>query len=460
MRVACLFLLFIPLHLFAQISWNVDSISNWRDQTLPSQVDHRKYNEVWGFVQNGREYGVIGSRAGTYIIDLFNPKAPRLASFIAGAYDDATNRDYHSYNGYLYMVCDQGPSTLQIADLSFLPDSAPIIYDSDALFSNCHNIFIDEYTGHLYACDVRKNDTVDLDLEIYDISSSPTPQLLSTFNEESIDAFHDIYVVRDTAWGNNGRSGLFIYDFTDMSQPVILSSVTEYPQQGYNHAGWATADKRYYYFSDETKNTDLKAVDCSDLSDPEVVFLFNSGVNDVGVVAHNLILKDSLLYVSYYHEGLQVFSIRDPLKPVKVGHYLSYNLFHQPDPDLPPQKDFNGYRGAWGVYPFLPSQHILLSDREKGLFVLKMDFTPDPLTEFKGLHPNPFKTELYLNYPSEDLIRLDLYDVNGKVIQRELQFTAVEDFSLINVRGDLQRGIYVLLVEAKSEKFSIKVCRQ
>ena len=451
------FLLLFYLAASGQVSLNVDSVARWYDNTLPSQVTHSKYNEVWGFVQDSKEYGVIGSKEGTYIIDLSNPFFPRKVQFIKGTYFSAVNRDYHDYNGYLYMVCDQGPSTLQIADLSYLPDSVHVIYDSDSLFSNCHNIFIDNATGHLYACDIRKSDTIDLDLEIYDIKTSAIPKLLLTFDDPQVDAFHDIYVVNDTAWGNNGRTGLFVYDFSNLTAPKIIGSLTNYPEQGYNHAGYATEDKSYYYFSDETKGMDLKAVDVRDLSDPSVVKLFNAGQNEDVTVAHNLLVKDTLLYVSYYHEGLQVYSIKDPASPVKAAYYQTYN--ETITKDSLPEKDYAGYRGAWGVYPFLPSGILLVSDREKGLFVFNLDFEHFEPSPFKTVYPNPFTDNVFLSYPAGDIVSIDLFDANGKLMESGLTFSSSRGLTLILPNINLSSGIYLMKIQARNESFILKLAK-
>ena len=46
----------------------------------------------------------------------------------------------------IYIVCDEGnSSTLQIIDISNLPNSVTTVYDSDSLFQKSHNIFIDTY---------------------------------------------------------------------------------------------------------------------------------------------------------------------------------------------------------------------------------------------------------------------------------------------------------------------------
>ena len=356
--------LILSFSMFSQVSWNVDSVYNWYDSSIPRDGRNRTYNEVWGFEINAREYAVIGSRQGAYIIDVTRVLDPKLVKFIPGAYNDATNRDYHDYNGYLYMVCDQGPSTLQIVDLHNLPYEAPVIYDSDSILVRCHNIFIDTATEHLYACSVFSNQDSLVDLQVFDISDGPIPKHILTYDNEQIDGFHDIFVKNDTAFGNNGRTGLFMYDFSDVDNPEIIGSILDYPDQGYNHAGYATEDGEYYYFSDETHGTDMKAVKVNDYSNARVIGTFNSGLNTEEIVVHNLLVRDNLLFVSYYHEGLQIFDLTDPRNPKKAGRYVTYT-----DEKDDGSKDYSGYSGAWGVYPYLPSGYILVSDREKGLFI-------------------------------------------------------------------------------------------
>ncbi len=60
------------------------------------------------------------------------------------------HREYKTYRDRLYAVTDEGPGTLQIIDLRQLPDSAPVLYDSNALFSRAHSIWIDTANARLY----------------------------------------------------------------------------------------------------------------------------------------------------------------------------------------------------------------------------------------------------------------------------------------------------------------------
>jgi len=450
----------------AQVSFNIDSVSIWRDANLEMDGRNRTYNEIWGFVRGDREYGVIGSRGGTYIVDITNVKNPELVKFVPGAYGDATNRDYKDFNGYLYMVCDQGPSTLQIADLHYLPDSIPLVYDSDALFTRCHNLFIDSLTAHLYACIVTVEDSGSkrLDLQIYDLSNSYIPELLLTYDDTTRDGFHDIYVRNDTAIGNNMHDGLFFYDFSDLSSPEVLKSIIDYPDKGLNHAGYASVDGKFYYFSDETKGTDLKVVDVDEYFYPEVVGVFNAGVDNSEIVAHNVLVRDSFLFVSYYHEGLQVYDISIPSEPKKIGHYQTYTNTVILNPDDPPVKDYGGFSGAWGVYPFLPSGYILVSDREKGMFILDVSKL-DGIRHFELLptgtvFPNPFLDYVDIVYPPDQIIKIEVFDVNGKIVESSTSFEEVSSITRLRFRQPLNAGMYILKVETQSGSITNKIVKE
>ena len=58
------------------------------------------------------------------------------------------------------------------------------------------------------------------------------------------------------------------------------------------------------------------------------------------------------------HEGVSIYDATYPANMVEVGHY-----------DTSPFTG-SGFNGAWGVYPFLPSGNLLVSDIEGGLYIL------------------------------------------------------------------------------------------
>ena len=331
---------------------NVNLLFNWNNLDLIQNSFGGAYNEVYGFVLDNHEYGIIGSTMGTHIIDVTNPSKSIEVSFIPGEYQGAgvIHRDFHTIDNYLYAVCDQGGSTLQIIDLSNLPDTAIVVYNSMELFTRAHNIFIDEQNYKLYSCStegVNLSGTC-----VFDIQNPEEPEYLYSIN---IDA-HDIYVENNIAY-INGSGGVWVYDCS--SSPEIIASLTEYPYQGGNHSGWKKNNT--YVFADENFGYDVKVCDISNINDIEVVSTFNSEVSDTSI-PHNLIIKDNFVYLSYYHDGLQIFDISSPYNPKKVGYYDTY---------LGSNGEF--FSGAWGVYPLLPSGNILVSDMQSGLYILEFN---------------------------------------------------------------------------------------
>ena len=127
-------------------------LGNWRSETPIPSSQFGEYNDVWGVVANGKEYGVIGSTLGVHFISLDEEDSPKEVAFVAGADQGPliAHRDFKSYQTYLYAVADEGLSTLQVIDFSGLPESVELVYDSNEFFSRAHNIFIDEENARLY----------------------------------------------------------------------------------------------------------------------------------------------------------------------------------------------------------------------------------------------------------------------------------------------------------------------
>lgn len=64
--------------------------------------------------------------------------------FIPGRYvsSQAITREYKTYRQYAYAVGDEGLSSLQIIDLSYLPDSVHLVNDLQNNFLEKHTIFL------------------------------------------------------------------------------------------------------------------------------------------------------------------------------------------------------------------------------------------------------------------------------------------------------------------------------
>lgn len=440
----------IPLASNAQ--QNVDLLYNWSDEEITgSSLYNNSYNEVWGVVVNNKEFAIMGSTEGTHIFDVTDPENTEEIFFIAGkdAGDHIIHRDYHDYNGYLYAVCDEGESSLQIIDISDLPNTIDVVYDSDELIIQSHNIFIDEQNKRMYSCGskllVEGNFTFN-HLDVFSLESPEAPEIISTFND--IPGTHDVYVLDNTVYMNAGSNGLHILDYNDPNNPTVIGSLEDYPDKGYNHSGWLTEDGQTYIFADEDWGYDLKVCDVSDLSDIEVVTTFSSEVNE-NSIPHNQIIKGNLLFVSYYHDGLQVYNIADPENPEKVAYYNTYL-----------EDDHESYRGAWGVYPFLPSGNILVSDMQYGLYVLRLvdDLDQDELTdENLSIHPNPFQDQITLNLPEgTKSYEFTLTDIKGnEVFNDQLSGST----NTVQLPASLSMGIYVVRISNDQYHFTQKLIK-
>lgn len=337
--------------------------STWIDDGLntdPANWVGNIYNDIWGITVNDREYAVMGSYEGTHFIDVTDPQNPIESQFVAAAVvaEEIVHRDFHDYAGYIYTVADEGQpnSTLQIIDITNLPYSVNVVYDSNDLFSITHNIFIDSVHARLYTCDGQS--------KILSLTDPTNPQLLYTFNEGYV---HDMYVRDNIGYLNMGNQGFMIVDFSADDSYTVLGTLTSYPDQGYNHSGWLSEDGKHYVLADETHGMRLKVLNVEDPTNITVVALIDDGLITPNSIAHNLIIKGDLAYVSYYYDGVQVFNIADPMNPVKVAEY-----------DTCSETNDGSYRGAWGVYPNLPSGNILVSDMQTGLYIISVN----PMVEF------------------------------------------------------------------------------
>ena len=430
------FFTFISLNIKAQFDSQL--LFHWNDSTIVgSQAYNNAYNEIWGININNSEIAIIGSTSGTHFFDVTNPQNSTEVAFLSAGYTGpgVIHRDYHDFNGYLYIVCDEGSSsTLQIVDITNLPNSINTVYDSNALFTKAHNIFIDTSTAKMYAC--ASNNAMD----VYSLHIPSSPTLIYSYN--SVGHVHDAYVRNDTAYLNCGNQGLRVMDFSMVNtfgdQPQQLATLISYPDAGYNHSGWLSDDGTIYAMQDENHGYDIKILDVSDLSNISVIATFNSGV-DSQSMAHNGIIKGDLLYVAYYHDGLRVFDISNPNNPIQVNSYDTYN-----------PNNHTSYRGAWGVYPYLNSGNILVSDMQSGLYVLDMSNSSTPIVNIinskHNIYPNPANDIFNLSGHNGDL--LEIYDFSGKKVMMESLKKNINSFSA----KDFKSGIY--LYEIKNNGIS------
>ncbi len=435
-----LFCLLLPVSVFGQDSKNIELLDRWSADTLLVNSLGMRYNDCWGFVVNGNEYAVAGSTEGTHFFQISSSNKLVPIDFVNGNFADASviHRDMKSYGNYLYSVCDEGLSSLQIIDVSFLPDSVSLVAEDQFNFTQVHNIFIDPTNALMYACLISPSSggtlLPQLPMQVYSLADPVNPSLIYT-GPADIPEVHDSYVRNNIAYLNCGFEGLRIYDFSNPSAPVFLQNMSIYQEQGYNHQGWLSPDGTKYVFGDETNGKKLKFCTVeNNLLTIDSYFGSNFLENSV---PHNIVLSNEFAYVAYYNEGLRIYDLRE-LPPKEVAHYETH----------PEDEGIFTMRGAWGIYPNLPSERILVSDRKNGLFLF--DFREELFVPTNShdliIFPNPMEQGSKIRFRVQDSdveeFEFKLVDMSGKVVYSG----SVSEQNYAEIDLILAFGVYVLCV--------------
>ena len=372
-------------------------------------------NDIWGFVdqRDDREYAILGLLNGTAVIDVTDPLNPQEVGTIPGF--NAQWRDIKVYQfrtdsgvwqAYAYVTADRpsSPQGLQIIDLSGLPTSISLAATYRG-FNRAHNIYISNVDyetgvplpglepfafilgsdnaggaahalslanalaplevmrpipGTQYAHDAASAVITDSRTSACRSGLNPPPgghnpcELLVDYNENTLD----------------------LWDVTDKAAPLLLSSTT-YANASYTHSGWVSEDTRFVFVQDELDeqtpglNTTLRVFDVADLTNPVLTAVWTGPERNID---HNGFVVGDKYYMSAYRRGLSVLDIASPGSPSEIAFFDTFPV---------PSTNTASFNGAWGVYPFLPSGTILVSNIEDGLFVLKEsgEVKPEPEPE-------------------------------------------------------------------------------
>ena len=354
--------------------------------------------DIWGFVDlnTEREYALLGVSNGLVVVDVTDPTSPFEVGMVPGAYSGwrdvkVTQRYDEELDGwqtYAYVSTEYG-GRLVVADLTELPNRVHLGRRSD---TSAHNVYVSNVD---YATGVpldegrnppllqvlgsaanggafRSFDTSD-PLNLVEVAASRRTGALAALRDDYSHDATSMLVSDDRVSAckadtetcevllDFNESEIEIWDFSDQGDPQLLSSTT-YENAEYVHSGWWTEDGRFLFVHDEIDetraglNTTVRVFDLADLSDPVLVKIWTGPTE---AIDHNGYVRGNRYYMSNYTRGLAVLDITDPGEPEELGFF-----------DTHPSSDDQYYGGAWGVYPFLPSGTLLVSDIQGGLFVL------------------------------------------------------------------------------------------
>ncbi|MBI5216122.1 MAG: choice-of-anchor B family protein [Ignavibacteriae bacterium] len=311
----------------------------------------------WGWTDtvSGKEYALLGSYSGTSIVEITDADNPVERDFVPGP--SSTWRELQTHSHYAYVVTEGGGG-VQIIDLSYLPDSVHLVQSFNYSqggknISSSHTNHIKDGYLYLNGCsNWPRGGAV-----IFNLADPENPTFEGEYSERY---YHDSFARNDTLFGAAiYDGGIDIVDVSNKSNPIFITRFN-YTGAG-THNCATTSDGRYLLTTDEIGTTakTLKIWDIQHL--PTVTKVAEYQGNPTAIV-HNVFVKDTLAYMSYYTAGLKILNIADPTHPVEVGGFDTY-----------PNSDIAAYTGAWSTYPFFPSGKIIIGDMETGLYIVDIN---------------------------------------------------------------------------------------
>ena len=354
-------------------------------------------NDIWGHVDlnTNKEYAIVGMQRSVAVVDVSDASNPVVVGEITGQstvwrdikvfqyFDDTAKR----WRAYAYSTADSVSEGFSVIDLNNLPNDVTLVtrITDD---NSAHNIYISNVdyafntplnmaTPQIHITGQNTNGGA---FRSYSLATAQRPS--ATYIPTGLtrsDYTHDAssMLVTDsraqTDCVNANASGctvildfnegtMRLWDHTNPNSVTELSSAG-YVDSAYTHSGWYSEDMQYTFVHDEldernsSLNTRVMVFDVSSLTTPQLVSIW---VSDNPTVDHNGYVRGDRYYMSNYERGLTILDISDPTAPVEAGFFDTYPAFNT-----------SNFNGAWGVYPFLPSGNILVSDIQGGLYVLK-----------------------------------------------------------------------------------------
>ncbi len=451
MRGLLILVLFLPLLVYGQIK-NVSLLDQWSDTSLITNSSHVRYSGCYYFAQNELDYAVIGTTEGFHIFEITTDSKLRLIDSIQARYvsSQAITREYAHYGDFLYAIGDEGDASLQIIDLTNLPNTVSLVAEiQDERVGKAHNIHIDTSRALMYLClvtpIVNGSETSMIPIRVYSLENPLSPQVIFS-GIDDLDEVHDLEVRGEVAILSCGFQGIRVYDFTDPTSPIYLSNLEFYQEQGYNHQGSLSEDGKTYVFADETPGTKIKRCSVSDDYTLQVQQLFGVENLPYDKTAHNIEVIEDLAYVAYYNDGLRIYDLRNN-PPNEIATYDTHT-------DLP-GNEFSMW-GAWGIEAEISNNRIVVSDRISGLYLFGFDrgfFEQAQSPSALNCYPNPVSSggTISIRMSNDQISRFNitLSDQAGK----ELLMKEIFDNSFETITLNVAQGTYFLKIEFPEELF-------
>jgi len=413
-------------------------------------------NDSWGWTDpdNGDEYALVGLDNGTAFINITDPINPVYLGKLPTHTTSSSWRDVKVYNNYAFIVSEAGGHGMQVFDLTRLRSvgSPPETFTEDAHydgFGKAHNIIINEDTGYAYGVGTT---TFNGGPHFVNIQDPLNPVGEGGYGTD--DYSHDAQVItyngpdtdytgREILFGSN-ENELVIVDITDKGNPSSISTIS-YTNVGYTHQGWFTEDTRYFILGDEKDEQDFGIdtrtiiFDLNDLDNPQHHFDYSGST---AAIDHNGYVVGDKYYFANYRAGMKVLDISDIANQniTEIGSFDTY-----------PANNSAQFSGAWNVYPFFASGNIVISDINRGFFLV----TPSILgveeigNESFSITPNPANTNVTIKSTANPITKISIFNVLGQqVVNLDFSNNLSE---VVNI-SNLNSGMYLVQINDLTTK--------
>jgi uncharacterized protein (TIGR03437 family) len=203
---------------------HIVDVRNPRSPTLLSQITQTQngYPRVHElFVGNGVLYEADGRTSRVKVFDVRNPASPVFVRDLVTT-DTLFIHNITAVNGRLYTSGWGG--TTDIYDIRNILTEPPVLLGTVQSGRNSHSSWVSS-DGRLLA---SARETVDGDLQLFDISNPAIPLLLATITAASIgiEAFspHNPYITGNLLFVSWYQAGTQVFNITDPAKPVVVGS--------------------------------------------------------------------------------------------------------------------------------------------------------------------------------------------------------------------------------------------
>jgi choice-of-anchor B domain-containing protein len=308
-------------------------------------------SNICGYSANGREYALYGHNKGMSIIDVTNPDVPAIIHTVSAL--NSRWREIKVYKNYAYVTTEAVGQGLQIVDMSGLPANIMVKTYSggDSILTTItkvHALHIDTAKGNVYlfgGASSYSDNVTSSGTTVLSLKDPWNPKFIGRIAAPYI---HDGYVNNDTLFAAEINNGTFsIIDFREKNNPKILST-TKTPT-AFTHNTWISKDRKFIFTTDENAGSYLGAYDVSNPQIPVIVDKIRTAAKENAII-HNTHVLGNYAITSWYGEGVIITDVTRPQNMVNVGQYDTFN------------GSSTGSVGSWGVYPYLPSGNLIISN--------------------------------------------------------------------------------------------------